>query len=93
MNIYPREIENALYLNEAVADCAVFGVPDDKWGESLVAVVQTASGASLSADEVVAWCREHLADYKRPRRGSSSTSSRATPTARSSSASSAAQYL
>lgn len=68
VNIYPREIENCLYDHPNVVDCAVFGVPDDHWGESLVAVVQPAAGASLSADDLVAWCRDRLADYKRPRR-------------------------
>jgi long-chain acyl-CoA synthetase len=68
VNIYPREIENCLYEHPEVVDCAVFGVPDEQWGESLVAVVQPVDGATLTADDVVAWCREHLADYKRPRR-------------------------
>jgi long-chain acyl-CoA synthetase len=67
VNIYPREIEDALYQNPEVVDCAVLGVPDDEWGEILYAVVQRQDGSSLDADGVVAWCREHLADYKRPR--------------------------
>jgi long-chain acyl-CoA synthetase len=67
VNIYPREIENCLYESPEVVDCAVFGVPDEKWGESLVAVVQRRTGSSLDADGVVAWVREHLADYKKPR--------------------------
>jgi long-chain acyl-CoA synthetase len=68
VNIYPREIENCLYDHPDVVDCAVFGVPDEDWGESLVAVVQPATGATVTADDVVAWCRDRLADYKRPRR-------------------------
>jgi long-chain acyl-CoA synthetase len=67
VNVYPREIEDVLYLHPDVADCAVYGVPDDRWGEALKAVVQPRAGATLTADEVVAWCRERLADYKRPR--------------------------
>jgi fatty-acyl-CoA synthase len=72
VNIYPREIEECLYRHPGVADCVVFGVPDAEWGEQLVAIVQpraSAAGAELDgdADAVVAWCREHLADYKRPR--------------------------
>lgn len=67
VNIYPREIENCLYRHPDVADCAVFGLPDHRWGEALCAVVQPASGSTLDEDEVVRWCREHLADYKRPR--------------------------
>ncbi len=50
-----------------MADCAVFGVPDDRWGEALVAVVEPAAGASLGPDDVVAWVTAHLADYKKPR--------------------------
>jgi long-chain acyl-CoA synthetase len=67
VNIYPREVENCLYEHPEVVDCAVFGVPDDDWGEALLAVVQARPASALSAGEVVAWCREHLADYKRPR--------------------------
>jgi long-chain acyl-CoA synthetase len=67
VNIYPREIENALYESPDVVDCAVFGVPDDKWGESLLAVVQRRPGSTLDEEGVVRWVRDHLADYKRPR--------------------------
>jgi long-chain acyl-CoA synthetase len=67
VNIYPREIEDSLYQHPDVVDCAVLGVPDDRWGEVLYAVVQPRSGSSLDADGVIGWCRENLADYKRPR--------------------------
>jgi long-chain acyl-CoA synthetase len=67
VNIYPREIEDALYQHPEVVDCAVLGVPDDDWGEILYAVVQRRDDSSLDADGVVTWCREKLADYKRPR--------------------------
>jgi long-chain acyl-CoA synthetase len=67
VNIYPREIEDALYQHPEVIDCAVLGVPDDDWGEILYAVVQRRDDSSLDVDGVVAWCREKLADYKRPR--------------------------
>ncbi|HEX6476929.1 MAG TPA: AMP-binding protein [Acidimicrobiales bacterium] len=67
VNVYPREIEDVLYLHPDVADCAVYGVPDEGWGEALKAVVQPRAGATLSTDDVVTWCRERLADYKRPR--------------------------
>ena len=67
VNIYPREIEDALHQHPEVVDCAVLGVPDDRWGEILYAVVQPRTGASLDVDGVVAWCRDKLADYKRPR--------------------------
>jgi long-chain acyl-CoA synthetase len=67
VNIYPREVEDALHQHPEVIDCAVLGVPDDQWGEVLYAVVQRHDGSSLDDDGVVAWCREKLADYKRPR--------------------------
>lgn len=67
VNIYPRELEDSLYQHPEVVDCAVLGVPDDEWGEVLYAVVQRTPGSTLDADGVVGWCREHLADYKRPR--------------------------
>jgi long-chain acyl-CoA synthetase len=67
VNIYPREIENCLYESPDVVDCAVFGVPDEQWGESLVAVVQPRSGSGLTNDAVIDWVRERLADYKKPR--------------------------
>ena len=50
-----------------VVDAAVLGVPDDRWGEVLLAVVQRRDGAQLDDDGVVGWVREQLADYKRPR--------------------------
>jgi long-chain acyl-CoA synthetase len=68
VNVYPREIEDALYLHPDVVDCAVFGVPDPRTGEALCAVVQPRAGASLSADDVIGWVGQRLADYKRPRR-------------------------
>lgn len=67
VNIYPREIENCLYESPEVVDCAVFGVPDPQWGESLIAVVQPKVGSPLDASGVIAWVQQHLADYKKPR--------------------------
>ncbi|HZP12371.1 MAG TPA: long-chain-fatty-acid--CoA ligase [Nevskiaceae bacterium] len=67
-NIYPREIENVLFDLPAVADAAVIGVPDDKFGESVLAVIVLRAGAKLTADEVIAHCRAHLGGYKIPRR-------------------------
>jgi long-chain acyl-CoA synthetase len=67
VNIYPREVENALYESPEVVDCAVFGIPDERWGESLVAVVQRRADSTLDSDGVVQWVRDRLADYKKPR--------------------------
>ncbi|MFN8040729.1 MAG: AMP-binding protein [Acidimicrobiales bacterium] len=67
VNIYPREIEDVLHECPEVADCAVFGVPDERWGEALVAVVEPRAGSSLTPDDVVAWVTARLADYKKPR--------------------------
>lgn len=67
MNIYPAEIEAALEHHPDVLEVAVFGVPSEEWGESVHAVVVVRDGASLSADDVTAFARDHLASYKVPR--------------------------
>jgi acyl-CoA synthetase (AMP-forming)/AMP-acid ligase II len=67
VNIYPAEVEAALHGHPAVRDVAVIGVPDAHWGESVKAVVALQPGASASEEELIAWCRARLADYKRPR--------------------------
>ncbi len=66
-NVYPAEVENALMGHEAVADVAVIGVPDPKWGEAVKAVVVPAPGASASEGELIAYARERLAGYKLPK--------------------------
>src|SRR6185369_636464 len=71
VNIYPAEIEGVLIGHPAVGDVGVVGVPDDDWGEIVVAVVEPQSGVSPSpglADEIVEWCRDRIAHYKCPRR-------------------------
>ena len=67
VNIYPAEIESVLYDHPAVLDVAVIGVPNEDWGEELKAVVQLQPGATVSAADLVDFCVERLADYKRPR--------------------------
>jgi acyl-CoA synthetase (AMP-forming)/AMP-acid ligase II len=67
VNIYPAEVEAVLHAHPAVMDAAVIGVPDDQWGESVKAVVQLRPGMSPSADELIAFCDERLAGYKKPR--------------------------
>ena len=66
-NIYPKEIENAIYEHEGVAECAVFGIPDEKWGEVPVAFVSLKPNADVSELELVSHCEERLARFKRPR--------------------------
>ncbi|HEY0649262.1 AMP-binding enzyme, partial [Phenylobacterium sp.] len=68
VNIYPAEIEAELLKMPGVADCAVFGIPDEEFGEGVCAVVQPSEGADLSEASVKAYLREHVAGYKIPRR-------------------------
>ncbi|MGH7899927.1 MAG: AMP-binding enzyme, partial [Candidatus Binatia bacterium] len=67
VNIYPREIEETLYRHPAVLDVAVFGVPDQHWGEAIKAVVELKRDARSGADELAAFCKQRLAAYKCPR--------------------------
>ncbi len=67
-NIYPVEVENTLAKLEAVADVAVIGVPDEKFGEALLAFVVTKPGMSLAVEEMIEFCRDKIAGYKIPRR-------------------------
>ncbi|AOK32375.1 MULTISPECIES: acyl-CoA synthetase [Burkholderia] len=66
-NVYPTEVEATLYRHSAVLEACVIGVPDDKWGESVKAVVVLKSGSTVDADALIAHCRASLADYKLPR--------------------------
>ena len=66
-NIYPAEIENALYGHEAVAECAVFGIPDDHWGEVPATHVVLAGGRCATEDELIDFCAERIPRHKRPR--------------------------
>jgi len=66
-NVYPREIEEVLYAHPAILEAAVIGKPDERLGEEVVAVVALREGASVSAEEIIAYTRERLAAYKYPR--------------------------
>jgi len=67
-NVYSGEVEAVIYAHPAVREAAVFGIPDPKWGELVMACVVLKPGMNLTADEVVAHCRQSLATYKVPRR-------------------------
>ncbi len=67
VNIYPREVENALLEHPDVADVAVIGIPDDDLGERVIAVVEPAPGASPEAGELIEFCRARIAHFKCPR--------------------------
>jgi acyl-CoA synthetase (AMP-forming)/AMP-acid ligase II len=66
-NIYPSEVEAVLGAHPQVKDVAVIGLPHDKWGEAVAAVVVRHEGASLTEAELMDWCRGRIAGYKRPR--------------------------
>ena len=70
VNIYPAEIESVLVIHPKIRDVAVFGIPDDDWGEHVKAVVEPATGIEPSqelVDEILAFCKERLASFKIPR--------------------------
>jgi fatty-acyl-CoA synthase len=66
-NVYPKEVENALFEHSNVADAAVIGVPSEKWGETILAFLVARDGEPIPAGEVIEFCRERLAGYKVPR--------------------------
>jgi long-chain acyl-CoA synthetase len=66
-NVYPRDVEDALVQHPAVSLAAVVGRPDERHGEEVVAFVSLHPGATVSAEELVAWAREHIGGYKYPR--------------------------
>ena len=66
-NVYPAEVENLLFEHEGIASSAVIGVPDERMGEVGMAFVVAVPGASLDAEELIAWSRENMANYKVPR--------------------------
>jgi long-chain acyl-CoA synthetase len=66
-NIYPREIEEVLYTHEAILEASVIGVPDDHWGESVKALVVLKEGMKASEEEIIAFCKENMVSYHKPR--------------------------
>jgi acyl-CoA synthetase (AMP-forming)/AMP-acid ligase II len=67
-NIYPREVEEAIYHHPDVIEVAVVGMPDDRWGESVKAFVVRKRGTSVTEDEIITHCRTLIASYKKPKR-------------------------
>ncbi|MCX7180416.1 MAG: AMP-binding protein [Proteobacteria bacterium] len=67
VNIYPREIEEVLHAHPAVAEAAVIGVPDDYWGEAVKAYVACRKGATVTKEELIAFCQTSLAGFKLPK--------------------------
>ena len=66
-NVYSTEVEQAVLAHPAVLDCAVIGLPDDKWGERVTAVIQPLSGHQVSAEEIRAWVKDRLGGVKAPK--------------------------
>lgn len=66
-NVYPREVEEVLYAHPEILEASVIGVPDDHYGEEVKAVVALRSGSSLRAEDLIGYCKEHVAAYKYPR--------------------------
>jgi acyl-CoA synthetase (AMP-forming)/AMP-acid ligase II len=66
-NIYPREIEEVLFRHSAIADVAVVGIPDPIWGETVKAFIVLEHDKMVDEQEVIDFCKGHLASYKKPR--------------------------
>jgi long-chain acyl-CoA synthetase len=65
-NVYPKEVEDTLYLHPAVLEAAVFGVPHPEWGEAVKAIIFPKAGWTPSEEEIIQHCKDHLAGYKKP---------------------------
>jgi long-chain acyl-CoA synthetase len=67
-NIYSTEVESAIYEHPSVLEAAVIGIPDEKWGEAVLAVVVCREGMLVSEDEIITHCKTLIAGYKTPKR-------------------------
>ena len=67
-NVYPREVENALFEHPSITDAAVFGIPSEKFGEDVVACIVLKDGVSLTEQDIIDYCRTKLGGYKIPRK-------------------------
>ncbi|MBT8364114.1 MAG: AMP-binding protein, partial [Deltaproteobacteria bacterium] len=66
-NVYSTEVENVLYMNPKVLEAAVFGVPDEKWGEAVMAAVVLKGGETATESEIIEYCKHYQASYKAPK--------------------------
>jgi len=66
-NVYPREVEEVLIKHPAIREVAVIGIPDEKWGEAIKAVVSLVEGESVTEEEIIAYCKNHIGSYKKPK--------------------------
>jgi acyl-CoA synthetase (AMP-forming)/AMP-acid ligase II len=66
-NISAREVENIIYTHPAVLECAVIGVPNEKWGEEVKAIIVLKQGMKVTLEEIIEYCQSRMAGYKRPR--------------------------
>jgi acyl-CoA synthetase (AMP-forming)/AMP-acid ligase II len=67
LNVYPSEVERVLQTHPAVYECAVVGVPSERWGEAVKAIVVLREGTSATAEELIAHCAKELAGFKKPK--------------------------
>jgi acyl-CoA synthetase (AMP-forming)/AMP-acid ligase II len=66
-NVYPAEVEAILMQHPAIQDCAVIGLPDEKWGEAVTAFVEVRTGRQAETEELIAFCKDKLGSVKTPK--------------------------
>lgn len=66
-NVYPGEVEQVIWAHAAIQDCAVIGIPDEKWGEAVTAVVELKAGCPLDEGELIQWCKDRVGSVKAPK--------------------------
>ena len=66
-NVYSTEVENVLYMHPAILECAVVGVPDEKWGEAVKAIIVLKTGQGAGEQEIIRFCKDRIAHYKAPK--------------------------